>query len=57
MAGVSGEEERLSRWTAGPVVGALGGNVLRHVRLDLDHAGGAVLLRRAPSPTRTLWIS
>jgi hypothetical protein len=44
-------EERMSPWMAGPIVGALGGNVLRCFRVEIDYAGQTTYLEQHAPPT------
>lgn len=52
---VGNYERMMSRLTGTPVIGSIGGNLLRSFRLDIDYPGGRVYLRRAISrKARTL---
>ncbi|GHO51292.1 aspartyl protease family protein [Ktedonospora formicarum] len=44
-------EERLSPWMTSPIVGALGGNVLRCFRVEIDYAGQTTYLEQYATPT------
>lgn len=46
-------EEWLSQMTATPVVGALGGNVLRELRIDIDYPAERVAITRARAKARS----
>lgn len=43
-------EERMSRWMVGPIVGALGGNLLRCFRVEIDYAGQTTYLEQYTTP-------
>ncbi len=48
-------EQRVSRLMTAPVVGLVGGNALRHFRVEIDYAGGVTYLEQhgAPDPIDT----
>lgn len=41
----------MSTWMAGPIVGALGGNILRCFRVEIDYAGQTTYLEQYATPT------
>ena len=43
-------EERMSAWMAGPIIGALGGNVLKCFRVEIDYAAQTTYLTQAATP-------
>lgn len=46
-------EQMMSRLTGRPVIGSIGGNVLRHFRVDIDYPNGRLYLKRAQASGET----
>lgn len=46
-------ETNMSRLMSAPIVGAIGGNVLKLFRIEIDYANGVVYLQRRVQQNRT----